>query len=144
MKQPEHSSTEQEVAARVRELLNQGVEELDPAIAGRLRAARRQALESADASRKARFAFPPLSRQWYLGGATAATVMLAVLIAAPWQDAVEDPSQGTGEIVAGAENEDQVSVAALDLEMMSEDETLELLEELEFYQWLLESEQDAG
>ncbi|HEB57616.1 MAG TPA: DUF3619 family protein [Gammaproteobacteria bacterium] len=134
MKEPQLPDSEQQLNVRIRAVFDEAADDLDPAIAGRLRAARRTALESAgrNVAGKGMPHFGPRQR-WMLGGAMAASVTLAVLVAAPWRDAVRGPT-----------DTDVAPLASLDLELVSEEGTLELLEELEFYQWLLESEQDAG
>jgi len=146
MKEPQQPKDQREFEARIRAAFDAAAEDLDPAIAGRLRAARRTALEAA--GRPAEVAPLPVRRGWYLGGAMAATVLLAVLVAAPWRDA---PGPVAGESQPQLARGDDAAlpvpptdIAALDFEIVVEDDSLELLEELEFYQWLLEAEQDAG
>ena len=108
----------------IRQRLDDAAEQLDPAIAGRLRAARRTALE---ARPRPGFGYRPV----LAGGVALATVVLVTVYIGRGPGGVDAPP---------------VSLAGLanDMELISEADNLELFNELEFYQWLVENEQDAG
>ncbi|MCC7257821.1 MAG: hypothetical protein IT486_05580 [Gammaproteobacteria bacterium] len=97
-----------------RQLLRQGAGDIDAATASRLNRARQAALAEFD-RRPAR-----LPAYWRPAFAAAAVAVLAVAL---WVD--REPLPRT----AGAE-------AALELELMLADENLEMIEDLEFYDWL--------
>jgi hypothetical protein len=97
-----------EFVARLRQQLDRHAEQLDEATASRLRAARTQALERGG---QRNYRWLPVT-----GLATAAAALLAVLV---WQQQAGD--------LPGVED---------DWELVASGEDLELIEELEFYDWL--------
>ena len=102
------SDNDKEFVARVRQQLDRHAEQLDEATMTRLRAARRQALVP---STRGAFRWLPVS-----GVAAAAAALLAVLV---WQ-------QRPGDLPGVQE----------DWDILASGEELELIEELEFYDWL--------
>ena len=104
---------------RVRESLDRSVEDLDEAAVGRLRAARREALDAAPTARRpllARWGWEP----WLIPTGAAASIavtMLAIglLVHQPGPTPFDE---------------------ADDLELLTSGEDLELLEDLDFYRWL--------
>ncbi len=111
--------TDREFEQRIREELDANLEALDPAIARRLQQARREAL---DAVKPAHHPF----WQPAIGFAVAALLVLAVVI---WP---------------GMRQDTPPSVALTDFELIAADDSLQLFEELDFYEWLAESDLDAG
>jgi hypothetical protein len=102
------SDQETEFVGRLRQQLDRHADQLDEVTASRLRAARRRALE---ANTRRAFRWLPVS-----GVAAAAAALLAVLV---WQ-------QHSGDLAAVQE----------DWDILAAGEELELIEELEFYDWL--------
>ena len=98
---------EKEFVGQVKQHLDQQADQLDELTAARLKAARLNALEAAPRARK--FWVPAF------GTATAAAVMLAVLL---WQT----PSDIPGPFE--------------ELDIIASGEDMELIEELDFYDWL--------
>ncbi len=116
-----------ELVTRVRQALERASRELDPATAGRLRAARRTALAAA----RGRGSPAWSSRAWLAAGVAAgvtAAVALAVLL-----QRGPAPDPGTAHLAA-----------VEDLELITQGEGLDLYEDLEFYQWLAEQDAHAG
>jgi len=107
---------------RAGRLLRQQTEELDADIRSRLTRARHRALESASRRRAP-------SPAWISAGATAAVAVLALGLWIGGQPggSAEDPTQ-----------------MAEDMDLLLSEESLELLEELEFYAWLDEGARDVG
>lgn len=110
---------------RLRTRLTAEVDSIDDATARRLRLARHAALEHID---------PPGRRAavWLPAGAVAATVALL---------AVAMLARQSGDPIPGVPGE--LSAQADDLELMVAGEDLELIEELEFFEWL-EPAGDSG
>lgn len=109
----------EEFAQRIRARLDADYETLEPDIARRLQQARRRALA----------AVKPVSPPFWqpaIGFAVAALLVLAVVIRPGMQPEIPSP------------------VALGDLELIAADDSLQLFEELDFYEWLAESELDAG
>ena len=102
------SDNDKEFVARVRQQLDRHAEQLDEATTNRLRAARRRALEP---SPRGTFRWLPVT-----GVAAAAAALLAVLV---WQ-------QRAGDLRSVQEYWD----------ILARGEELELIEKLEFYHWL--------
>lgn len=111
--------TEGEFEQRIRAKLDADLETLDPVIAQRLQRARRQALSAAR---------PASTPFWQpaIGFAVAALLVLTVAIRPGMQPETPSPA------------------ALTDLELIAADDSLQLFEELDFYEWLAESDLDAG
>jgi ferric-dicitrate binding protein FerR (iron transport regulator) len=107
-------SEDNQLAERIRQQLDQQADALDELTVARLRAARMRALEKARHPR----------RRWLpvLGSAVAAALVLAMLV---WHQPVELP--GTLD----------------DLDIVASGDDLDMIEDLEFYDWLDET-QTAG
>jgi hypothetical protein len=112
---------------RVRQELEQQVEEQSPALQGHLRAARREALEGGTASASHRYWRPALM----------ASLFLVVATMALWFQAIEQPPLDSGELLQTA--------SSADLQILNEGDELELYRDLEFYYWLeQQGAADAG
>lgn len=110
---------------QTREVFHRGVDELPPSVRGRLRAARREALQG-----RARARTPaPWSRWVSAGAGVAAAALVAVAV-------VFDGDRGERPV--------QASDKARDLEILLSGNELELYENLEFYAWVSERERNAG
>ena len=103
-------------------LLDESIDDLSPDIARRLQQARYAALEKAK----------PRSLWSYYPQAIAATLVVTVISASLLFN-VDDNVLNNTEIAMEA-----------DIEMLTSSEGLELMEDLEFMQWLAESEEYAG
>ena len=103
---------------RIRTTLDASVDNLDPDVSRRLQQARHAALETAA---KPRMPF------WQPAGAfaLASILLLSVFV---WPDRQNMPEPA----------------ALADLELITADDSLQLYEDLDFYQWLLESDTHAG
>ncbi len=106
---------------KIRTALDASVDNLDPNVSRRLQQARHAALETAA---KPRMPF------WQPAGAfaLASILLLSVLV---WPD--RETRQNMPEPAALA-----------DMELITADDSLQLYEDLDFYQWLLESETHAS
>lgn len=113
--------TDDEFAARLGDALRWRAEQLDGHTRAQLARARREAL-----ARAGRRAGVPL---WVPAGASAAALALAVGI---WSGAPAPPS-GSG-----------VPQLTDDMDLLLSEESLELLEELEFYAWMDALDADLG
>ena len=109
------SDKDAEFVTRAREQLDRYADQVDEATASRLRAARRQALERGT---HRTYRWLPVT-----GLATAAAALLAVLL---WQQHAGD-LQGVQE----------------DWDILAGGEELELIEELEFYDWLEQTQSSS-
>ena len=119
-------SAEEKLLEGSKALFDSSVENIDGAKRARLRAARERALE--ELAPRARFGGP---RLWIPAVAAAALVALVTL---PMLDR-SGTSADTG----------FESMAAADLEILLGEEELEMLAELEFYEWLeLEAPNESG
>jgi negative regulator of sigma E activity len=112
-----------EFAARVGQRLRDSADSLDAQTRSRLNQARQQALEELSPR-------PLWQRRPALAGAAAAVAMVALLM---WQP-----------IVNGPEPAAPLALDAPDLELLMTDESLDMLEDLEFYTWLAAAEMDGG
>jgi len=103
---------------RIRTALDASVENLDPSVSRHLQQARHAALETAA---KPRMPF------WQPAGAfaLASILLLSVFV---WPDRQNMPEPA----------------ALADLELITADDSLQLYEDLDFYQWLLESDTHAS
>lgn len=104
--------------------LEQSTDTLDASVQSRLYAARRRALASYKGSQEWSYRRWPI---WTSAVAATAVLSLSVLF---WQQS------GNQAVLP--------ELAAGDMELITNSEEFALLDELEFYQWLEESEQDAG
>ena len=112
-----HDSEHRDLLADSKRLFDASVDGIDAATAGRLRAARRCALEPAGRSSWV----APL-RLWLPTAAAAA--LLAVWLVPGQEYGTPTPER------------DFATVAATDLEILLAEEELEMLAEFEFYEWL--------
>ncbi len=112
--------SDKEFNRQIRAVLDQGVEQLDDAASRRLRQARMQAVEKASQQGQG-------ARWWKPAAAfaVAASLVLAVVI---WPTGTDD----------------MPASELLDVELMATDDSLQLYEELDFYQWLAEMQNSAG
>lgn len=111
-----------------RRLLRRQAEEIDGATASRLNRARQAALAEFDRRRA-----PAWGRGWRPALAAAAVAALALAV---WVG--REPALGPGPAPLPAASG---ASTATDLELILADESLEMIEELEFYDWL---ESEAG
>lgn len=115
---------DEDLVRRARAALDRSVAELDPATLGRLRAARRDALDGvAPASRRRAFVWAPL-------GALAAAAVALVIALSPRPTEVAKAPPPPPRLVE-------------DLEVVVSNDDLELYADLEFYEWL-EQQDQAG
>jgi hypothetical protein len=118
---------EKELAAQAKELFDDSVERLDAATLSRLNRGRQQALQ------EIRTAGPAGQwARWVPAGGLAAAAVVAVVV---WQGMpVEHSAPAAG--------------TATDFEIMLSEDSLDMLEELEFYSWIdtasLETNGDVG
>lgn len=110
---------EREIAERARQLFTESVQSVDGQTRSKLAQARARAVEAAS-QRRNRWWFAPSSLV-PIGGVAAAALAVALI----WQGA-EIPSATMQPAVIS------------DLDLLLEGEDLDLLEELDFYAWLLE------
>jgi hypothetical protein len=108
-----------EFERQTRAALLKGVEQLDAQVRSRLTQARFAAVEEA---RRRQTPWLSFWRNWAPTGAVAGAAMLAVLL---W-------SGGEAPVSTGA----QVQGAMEDLDIVVAEESLEMIQELEFYEWL--------
>jgi len=119
-------NAEERFAAEAGRLLREGEEQLDAATLSRLNRARQAALAELER--------PPAARGWGgRGWPAAAVVAVGLLAVALWIG--RDPAPGDGPVP---------EPSAPDLELVLAEDNLELIEELEFYDWLATSGGDAG
>ena len=91
----------------------QGIDELTQA---RLRAARTKAIETAKA---------PSRPRWFVPAAAAASIMLVITVTLVTRPLLQDNNATNGELAL-----------LEDIDMLSDKTSLELIENLEFYEWL--------
>jgi hypothetical protein len=115
--------TDEQLLQQAKEAFDQSVDGLDAATLSRLNRGRQAALAEAVRPERAWL-------RWMPATGVAAAVLLAVITL-----------QGPGEV-------DVISAPATDLEILLSEESIEMLEELEFYSWLatqeLEGDGDFG
>ena len=104
---------------RIRRMLDTSLEDLDPDVCRRLQQARHTALET---STKAHMPF----WQPAAGALLLVSVMLLTVFIWPERQNLPEP------------------VTLADMELITADDSLQLYEDLDFYQWLLESDRNAG
>jgi hypothetical protein len=110
-----------QLVSQVRRTLDMGAEELDAVTLARLRAMRRQAVAELGARAERR-------TWWWVPAATFATAAVAAMVFSVWN--------GDRDFAPGAE--------LSELEILADAEALEMLEDLEFYEWLAASDATAG
>jgi hypothetical protein len=115
----QHENREREIAERARRLFADTVQRVDGQTRSKLAQARLKAIEAASVRRR-RWWPAPAATLVPLGGVLAAALAVAVI----WQN----PGAPTGSM--------EPAVLS-DLEMLLEGEDLGLLEDLDFYAWLL-------
>jgi hypothetical protein len=113
---------EQAIADRARELFGESVRSVDGETRSKLAQARAKAVEAAVSARGFSWLSAP-SALVPLGGVAAAALAVALI----WQDPVVPPAS-------------MQTTVLNDLELLTEGENLDLLEDLEFYAWLLEQD----
>ena len=106
-------TAEDELAERARQLFDESVDRLDGETLSRLNRSRHAALAELDTRRAVWMRWAPAA------GVTAAAIMAVVLWAG--HSVVDDP--GTPEVAA-------------DMEILLTEDSLEMLEDLEFYSWI--------
>lgn len=112
----------EQFSERASELFDDSVERLDAAALSRLNQGRHRAL--AEAARPG--ARGRLLRWAPVSGVVAAAVVAVVVMNSPMMTATEEV------------------ITATDFEMLLEDDSLDMLDELEFYSWLESAEPDAN
>lgn len=111
------SENEERFIARVKEHLDQGASELDPAVQARLRHARYQALRH-----------PSQGIPWLWPMTGLATACTALIVTILWWPSSPDPMvDGPAQVVE-------------DIEVLIAEDQLDLYEDLEFYAWLAEQD----
>lgn len=116
--------SDQALAKRARELYRNAAQQLDPATAGRLRAARRQALEAAQAPTR-------LSHRWLVPtGAFAVVALAAMMIWQPLPHNAAAPSVPSASATFNGSD--------LDAELPPDADKTDpnLYQDLDFYSWL--------
>ncbi|MGI9330158.1 MAG: hypothetical protein ACR2QB_05525 [Gammaproteobacteria bacterium] len=127
MNEPDGKTTtpEQEAfAARLGQRLRDSAEELDGPARSRLNQARHSALQEIR------------PRSWWLGApalAGLATAAVAIIAVSLWLPATQAPQPLVPE-----------GIQETDLELLMAEESLDMLEDLEFYTWLAMAELDGG
>ncbi len=111
---------------QLRRELDRQVEGQSPSLQGRLRAARREALQAEGRT---------VSRRLWLP-AFAASLFVVVTVAALWFQSIEHASPDAVVLLQAANT--------LDTKMLNEGDDLELYQELEFYYWLQQESDLAG
>ena len=125
MQDNKQSNEDERFVQTAQELLRDSAEHLDAATLSQLNQARQKALAELDSGRKhgrSRFS------QWVPAGAVAATAVLAAIL---W----------TGQIAPPTEDQDFIAQeipldVATDIELLLAEESLEMIEDLEFFTWL--------
>lgn len=119
-------SDEKRFIDRISSELDTQVEGLSPSTLGRLRAARREALDAAHR--------PAPRRHWL--PAVAASLFVVVATGAIWFELIRTPDLGV---------ESLVQTASVDvLQILDEGDDIELYRDLEFYYWLEQEQANAG
>lgn len=114
--------TDDPLLERIKESLDQQTDELDAATLSRLRQARARAVEEMDRKQQR---FKP-GAIWAGGFATAALAVTLVLV---WPGNNTLPPEFAQEVA--------------DIELLSDDHSIEFYEELDFYLWLEQQEQET-
>ncbi len=103
-------------AEQAKALFDESVDSIDAARLSQLNQARHRALEELERGR----AVIPWQRVLPAGGAAAAVALAVLLVIGPDEDGIEIPP----------------ATAETDFELLMNEDSLEMLEELEFYSWL--------
>jgi hypothetical protein len=119
-------SDDRQFLERIRDELDAAVEAHPPALQGRLRAARREALSAA-----ARHATP---RLWI--PAVAASLFAVVAITSLWMPPAGQPDSTTEALLQAASD--------VDMQMLKAGDDIEFYQNLEFYYWLEQEQAGAG
>ena len=124
MKKP---TNEKDLAVQAKALFDDSVERLDGATLSRLNQGRQKALEEVRAAGPA-----GQWARWVPAGGIAAAAVVAVVV---WQGVVVEPSA-------------PAAASAADFEIMLSEDSLDMLEDLEFYSWMdtanLDPDSDVG
>lgn len=120
-KEPIDNSAEQQFAEQAKELFDDSVERLDAAALSRLNQGRHAALEQLQSGRSV----GAWGRWVPLTGVAAAALITVMMVRAP-------------------EQVDLPSATVTDFEILLEGESLEMLEDLEFYSWLETTDLNAN
>ena len=112
------NESDKKFANEAKALFDTSVDELDAATLSALNRRRQAALE-AGRGRRAQW------RRWAPAAGVTAAVVVAVMLALPRTDVVE-------------------SVPASDMDILLGEESIEMLEDLEFYAWMAAQEGDVG
>ena len=132
MQEDKQSNEDERFARTAQELLRDSAEHLDAATLSQLNQARQKALAGLSPGRKyrrGRFS------QWAPVGAVAATAVLAAIL---WPGQIAPPIGEVAEDRSFVAQEIPLNVAT-DIELLLAEESLEMIEDLEFFTWL-----DAG
>lgn len=113
MNSPKDNANDEELAAQAKELFDDSVERLDAAALSRLNQSRHAALEHLHSGRSS-----GAWGRWVPLTGVAAAALITVML------------------VQGPEPVDLPSASVTDFEILLEGESLEMLEDLEFYSWL--------
>lgn len=116
-----NASDDERFAKQAKSLFDSSVERLDAAALSRLNQARNKALESATNNRRGVHWL-----RWMPATGVAAAALVTVMV------------------MRGPNGVDPSPLTASDFEMLLEEESLELLEDLEFYSWLEVAELDVN
>lgn len=119
-------SDERELVQRIRQELDARVEAQSPTLQGRLRAARREALQGR---------LPRTGHRLWLP-AVAASLFAVVATTSLWLQQAERSGNGV-EVLLQAANE-------ADLQLLRAGDDIELYQELEFYYWMQQERAHAG
>jgi len=114
VKATDTSTQDRTLETRSKAAFDASVSELDPAIRSRLRRARHAAVEQAGGSRSL----------WWVAAVASAVVAGLVLVLTPVLEPQQQPLT------------DSFAARAEDMSLLMNEDSLELIEELEFYAWL--------
>ena len=133
MNTPENDMPNTQLEQRVRALYHEAAHNLDPAIAGRLRAARREALAAGTGTRQPQHHFT----RWLVPSGACAAIALAALLS--WPSAPR-PMPGAPETAVVASSTGEADNA---LPPDPEQADPNLYQNLDFYGWLAASDHSA-
>ncbi|MFK8014373.1 MAG: DUF3619 family protein [Gammaproteobacteria bacterium] len=118
-------TTDANLTRKLARRLDADAESLDPDVVRRLRLARHAALDQLDAPRHQHYG------RWLAGAAGVAVVALLAARLATGPTDVPSFEYASAEVMS-------------DLELLTDEEDLELLEELEFFRWLAANDEDLS